>query len=214
MPAEGYAPPMLLVAVAWACDDDVLARIPPPAVVTAAPIVGQGALTGADGVKLAGARVTFRSAHPLAAWAPVLDRPEDQDTWHPASIGTRRIERLDAETIFQQLDIRVLWGAIRVRRQVVVVVRWLERSDRALRNCWTAVDPAPFAARIAPWVDDAPFQRHGQGGWDLHPLPDGGTFVSYTLWADTGAMPAPVQSWAMSRTLPDLMAAFEAYVGR
>lgn len=204
---------MLLVATAWACDPAVLDSIPLPTVVTEKPLLTRG-VTEAGGVKLAGARVSFRSAHPFADWMPVMDRPEDQDEWHPPAAGTRRVERLGPDLLFQQLDIRVVWGAVHSRRQVLVAIRTLARDEDELRNCWTAVDPAPYAARIAPWVDDAPFQRHGQGGWDLRALPDGGTYVSYSLWADTGAMPAPVQSWAMSRTLPELMAAFEAHVGR
>jgi hypothetical protein len=203
---------MLLVATAWACERAVLDQIPLPPVASERPVVARAA-TESHGVKLAGARVTFRSAHPFAKWVPVMDRPEDQDEWAPRSLGTRRVERLGPNALFQQLDIRVVWGAVHIRRQVLVALRSLVRNDHELRNCWSAVDPAPYAAQIAPWVDDTPFQRHGQGGWDLYALPDGGTYVSYTLWADTGAMPGPVQSWAMSRTLPELMAAFEAHVG-
>jgi hypothetical protein len=203
---------MLLVTPAWACDDAVLNQIAPPAVVTAEPAVGSGSARR-DGVSYAGARVSYRSAHPLAEWAPVLARPEDADEWQPPAIGTARVERLDARTIFQQMDISILFGAVHIRRQVVVAVDWIERSATHLHNCWSAIPHEPWGSRVEAWVTDAPFQEHSYGGWEVHPLPDGGTFVSYEFWADTGALPPSVQSWAMSRTLPDLMRAFEGYVG-
>ena len=202
----------LLVAIAWACDPAVLASLPIPTAVDRTPIVEKGTSYLGD-IRIAGARVTYRSVHPLAEWAPVLERPEDQDVWHPKQFGTRRAERLGPATLFQQVDISVLFGAIKIRRQIVAGITWLERSPDVVRNCWRAQDPASYEAQIAPWKDDAPFQLHGMGSWDLRALPDGGTSVSYTFWADTGAMPAKVQAWAMSRTLPDLMGAFEAYVG-
>lgn len=203
---------MLLAVSAWACDDAMLARIPVPVEITAEPEVGHGSFV-ADDVRFAGARVTYRSAHPVAAWAPVLARPEDQDDWHPGEFGTRRVERLDPTTIYQQLDIRMLFGAVRIRRQTVVGITPLADGPSEIRNCWDILDPEPWRVAIAPYVDDTPFQRHGFGGWQIRALADGGTAVSYSLWADTGAMPAAVQSWAMSRTFPDLMRAFETYVG-
>lgn len=203
---------MLLLSAAFACDKALLATLPIPDVADAKPIVAQGA--GKDGdVKMAGARVTYKSAHTLAEWMPVLESPEDQDAWHPKEMGTRRAERLDEATLFQQIDISLFFGAITIRRQIVAGIQWIERSPTVIRNCWRALDPEPWAAKIAVWRDDAPFQLHGMGSWDVRALPDGGTSISYTFWADTGAMPAKVQAWAMSRTLPELMAAFEAYVG-
>ena len=201
-----------LLFPAWPCDPTLLSTLPIPTAIDATPTVARGAGKEGD-IKMAGARVTYRSAHSLVEWAPVLERPEDQDAWHPPAFGTRRVERLDAATIYQQLEISLLFGAVTIRRQIVVGLEWKERSDAAIRNCWTALPPERWGDALAAWPDTAPFQRHGMGSWDLRALSDGGTSVSYTFWADAGAMPASVQAWAMSRTLPDLMRAFEAYVG-
>jgi hypothetical protein len=203
---------MLFVMPAWACESAVLATLPVPTSVTSEPTILRGAAQ-LGGVEMAGTRVSFRSAHGIASWSRVLDRPEDQDDWAPAEFGTTRVERLDAHTLFQQLDLSLFFGAVHIHRQVVVAIRWLARSPERLENCWVAADPAPWHDRLARWLTDAPFQEHGFGGWTLSALPDGGTAVSYSLWADVGAWPPSVQSWAMSRTLPDLMRAFEAYVG-
>src|SRR4051812_32776868 len=106
---------MLLVAAALACDDAVLAELPVPAQVSAEPAVAHGA-TREGAIQFAGARVSYASAHSLAEWAAVLTRPEDQDEWSPESLGLVRVERLDPGTIFQQMDISMLLGAVHVRR--------------------------------------------------------------------------------------------------
>lgn len=167
-----------------------------------------------DGVSLAGARIAFRSEHPVSAWEPVVTAPERQDDWQSPSLGLQRAERLDATHVFQQMQFDLFFGAVRIQRQVIVDIRWQERTDAHLHNCWVAADPAPFRAALAPMDNAAPWVGHGAGGWEIHPLPDGGTYVSYQFWAESALLPPRMQAWGMSRTLPDLMAAFDAEVGR
>lgn len=167
-----------------------------------------------DGVALSGARIAFRSAHPVPAWEPVVTAPERQDDWQSPSLGLQRAERLDAGHVLQQMRFDVLMGAVRIERQVIVAIRWVERGADRLHNCWAAADPAPFREKIGAMDNDAPWVAHGAGGWEIHALPDGGTYVSYQFWTESGLVPPRVQAWAMARTLPDLMSAFDAEVGR
>src|SRR4051812_32181539 len=102
----------------------VLATLAAPAANPARPVLASGR-TVANGVELAGARVVMVSAHGLPAWKRVLRSPETTDDWPPDALGTKRVERLDANHIFQQLDISILLGAIHIRRQIVVGSRWL-----------------------------------------------------------------------------------------
>jgi hypothetical protein len=96
--------------------------------------------------------------------------------------------------------------------QIVVGIDWMIISDQKLRNCWYADDSTPYQTAIAGWVDDSPWQKIGYGGWEVDPLPDGGSRVSYQMWVEAEILPASVMAWALSRTLPTLMNAFEARV--
>lgn len=203
---------LALVLPALACDDGVLGTLHGPDVPTPEVAVTIGGATTARGEDVAGALATFRSPFTVEDWYRVLARPEDQEKWHPAEIGTARVERLDPTHIFQQVDISALWGAVRVRRQIVVETDWRSRIGR-LESCWFADDPDTWRAEVAPWATDAPFQRLALGMWSVDPLPDGGTRVAYQFWAENGLVPAKLQSWAMSRTLPTLMHAFQDRVG-
>lgn len=198
---------------AAACDDGVLRTLRGPSVPTPDVAVVMGGATTSRGQAVAGALATFRSPFSVEDWYRVLSNPEDQDLWHPEEIGTSRVERLDPTHIFQQADISALFGAVHVRRQIVVETDWRVSAGR-LESCWFADDPDRWRAQVAPWATDAPFQRLALGMWRVDPLPEGGTRVAYQFWAENGVVPAKLQSWAMSRTLPTLMYAFQDRVGQ
>ncbi|MDP2316871.1 MAG: hypothetical protein Q8P41_28525 [Pseudomonadota bacterium] len=194
------------------CDLVVLATLAAPEADSKRPVLASGR-TVANGVELAGARVVFVSDHGLPAWERVLRSPETTDNWHPASLGTRRVERLDATHIFQQLDLRILFGAVHIRRQIIVGSKWLDDTATDLRNCWFGSDPSRYQAQVAPWADDSTWETITYGSWHLRPQADGRTWVSYQLWSPSQSMLPQIQGWAMSRTLPEMMGAFEAHVG-
>ncbi len=206
-----------LTAAEAGCDMALLSRIPlndpkEKLEITSGKGVSMPPLAGGKEVVMAGARAVLHSAYPPSAWVEVVLHPENQDEWHPAEIGTKRVERLDADHIFQQAVFRVLGGTIQIKRQIVVGIDWMTISDQKLRNCWYAADPDPYQSKIAPWVDDSPWQKIGYGGWEVDPMPGGGSRVSYQMWVEADILPASVMSWGMSRTLPTLMNAFEARV--
>lgn len=191
----------------------VLAALAAPAPNPDKPVLTSGRTT-THGVDLAGALIVMVSEHGLPAWKRVLRTPETTDDWHPDSLGTKLVERLDATHIYQQLDITILLGAIHIRRQIVVGSRWLEDSAKELRNCWYGSDPATYQAQVAPWADDSTWETVTYGGWHLRPQADGTTLVSYQMWSPTKTVLPQIQAWAMSRTLPELLSAFEVHVGK
>lgn len=204
---------LIFVPPAAACDLAVLNALAAPELEVPAPAVATGKARQ-GGVDLAGANIVMRSQWGMTAWDKVLSRPEDEDNWLPAAFGTTRVERLDPSHIFQQKDIHAFFGAVHVRRQMVVGIDWLERSTTRLRNCWSAADPAAYDEALRPWSwEGVEMQRHALGGWDLHPLPDGGTYVSYQVWSDTTLLSPAVQARMMAGMLPDLMQAYEKRVG-
>lgn len=194
------------------CDMAVLATLAAPAANPARPVLTSGR-TVAHGVDLAGARVVMVSDHGLPAWRRVLRSPETTDDWHPDSLGTKRVERLDPSHIFQQLDISILLGAIHIRRQIVVGSRWLDDTATELRNCWYGSDPTRYQAQMAAWADDSTWETVTYGSWHLRPQADGTTWVSYQMWSPSKTVLPQIQAWAMSRTLPEMLSAFEAHVG-
>ncbi len=194
------------------CDQAVLSTLAAPEATSSRPVMTSGR-TMANGVELAGARVVMLSDHGLAAWERVLRSPETTDDWHPPSLGTRRVERLDGDHIFQQLDISILLGAVHIRRQIVVGSRWLEDTPTSLRNCWFAGDPARYAPQVAPWADDSPWETVTYGSWHVRPADEGRSWVSYQFWSPSKTLLPQIQAWAMSRTLPELVSAFETHVG-
>ncbi|MFZ5478809.1 MAG: hypothetical protein ACOZNI_18700 [Myxococcota bacterium] len=204
---------LLVAAAAFACDPALLARFSPPSDVTAEPVTERVVAEHA-GTKLSGAQVAFRSAWPVRAWQAVLEHPELQETWHPPEFGTERVDLIEATDYYQRIGISILFGAVTVRRQVIVRIDWHERADDRLSNCWRAGVPEEWKARVAAWSDDSPWQRLGLGGWDIVANEGGGSRVAYQIWTEADLMPAPVTAWAMSRTLPNLMRAFEARVGQ
>lgn len=193
------------------CDHAVLSVIPAAVAEPGRQAVATGKAT-AGGADLAGARITFLSTEPVSAWTQVVVVPESVDEWQPKHLGIRRSERVDRLHIFQQMDLSVAFGAVRIRRQAIAAVLPLERTASRFRNCWWIVDPEPYKSLVAGWVDDSPWNLHGIGGWDIQAQPDGGSRVSYQFWAEAKLLPAQVQAWAMSRTLPEVMQAYDARV--
>ena len=96
-----------------------------------------------------------------------------------------------------------------MHRQAVIGLEWNASTPTHFASCWYIDRPDPFTARVASWVTDAPWQKVGMGGWDIVPMPEGGTRVSYQFWTEADLLPA-VEAWAMSRTLPNLIRAFDA----
>jgi hypothetical protein len=190
----------------------VLTAIAAPPVDPVKPVMATGKATS-GGVDILGVHAVLQSAHGVSAWARVLDAPESVESWQPPSIGTRRADRIDLNHLYQQMDVTVLWGAVHFRRQVVVAIDWLESTPTVFRNCWHAVDHEPYRVQVAPWAADVPWLDVGHGGWVVRAAPGGGSVVAYQFWTEAAALIPQVQSWAMSRTLPELMAAFETRVG-
>lgn len=197
--------------MALTCNLDLLASLPTP-VVEERPVTRLGKQT-VDGEELAGVNVTIRSAYPLDAWAEVIRHPERTDEWQPEDVGTKQAERLDHGHIYQRTDLSLLFGAAHIKRQAVIGIQWLQDDATALRNCWYATDPAPFAAKVGPWDDGSTYLDVGYGGWTATATPQGGTIVSYQIWTSARILPAQVQAWVLSQGLPQLLAVFDAHVG-
>lgn len=200
-----------LIALSLACQSNVLSSIAVPApeedgvaVALGKARVGESDLAGVIGV--------YISDESIADWLRVLKVPENQEEWHPSEMGTKRVERVDPHHIYQQVEMSFALGAVQIRRQAVVEINWMSQTDSKLQNCWQLVEPTPFQPNVAAWVNDAPWQKVGMGGWNIYPLPDGRTFVSYQFWTESKLVPTSVQAWVMSKTLPNLMNAFEARV--
>lgn len=193
------------------CDIAVHAALPSPAPEAGRSIVVSGR-TSSYGVELAGAKVVWLSGANMTTWAELLAHPEQTDEWLPASLGTKRVERLDPGHIYQATDISLLGGIIRIARQAVVAIAWERVDPSKVANCWWVEDPKRWTAALSSFADTsgsgAEFVLHGQGGWDLVPVP-GGVSVSYAFWTEAKTMLPQVQAWAMSRTLPELSRAFE-----
>ena len=199
---------LFVITAALACDPGLLATFPAPAAVPPAfKIVNTvGKL---DGVRHLGAHVAFRSASPVSAWARMLAHPELQEEWHPKELGTERVDRIEGTDFYQRTRITVL-GAITIHRQIIARIRWLKHTPAHLQTCWYAGDPAAWPEKIAPLDDGSTWQRRGLGAWDISQLPDGGSLVSYQVWMDADVVPPTVLTWALSRTVPTLLNAFDA----
>lgn len=203
---------LLLVASASACDQPIFSSIAPPPVEED----GRGVATGEynwDGRRMVGARLVKVSSYPVSAWKPVLAHGETQDDWMPAQFGYEDATLLDSSHMYLRFDIGFLMNAVRVQRQLVVQLQSSTRGEE-YRTCWQMVDPTPFDAQIAALKTDAAWERSSAGWWEVTPRPEGGSLVTYQWWTEVSAMPVAIMRYGMSRTLPDLMDAFEARVGK
>ncbi len=141
----------------------------------------------------------------------MLSTPETAEEWLPVDLGVKRVERLDPTHIFQAIDIPILMGMAHFARQTVVQVRWDEHESR-LRSCWTSDDPARWAAATAGYDTGAAWQTTATGGWNVTPAA-GGSIATYRVWADVQTVIPGLQSWAMARSLPSMIVAYDARVG-
>lgn len=197
---------LLLTTFAFACDDPVFRSLAVPAV----PESGKGVVTGdgvLDGRDVVGVRFSMRSPHPVAVWKRVLDRPEQQDDWMPERFGYDLVERLDATHMYLRVNVGLVWGAVQLKRQLVAFVQQVERPNSYV-TCWRMVDHAPFAAQLVPFAHDAQWENTSAGWWSA--TADGtGSIVGHQWWATSGKVPRAIMKFGASRTLPDLMDAFE-----
>lgn len=143
----------------------------------------------------------------MASWQKVIAHPETVDDWAPASLGVKRAERVDASHMYQQTDFSLLGGLIHIQQQAVTGVRWDSSSAQRFSNCWWVEDPSDWVGKVPNVGTD--FAQHGQGGWTVEPAAGGGTSVSYAFWAEARMLLPQVQAWAMSKTLPELVRAFD-----
>lgn len=199
-------------AHATVCDEPLFAVIPPPP----ADDEGQGVATGTstlDGKSAVGGRFSLDSRHPPDAWRKVLLEVESQDEWVPKRFGYELAEWIDPEHMYMRFDIGFLANSVHVRRQLVVRVTSGDVGDR-FRTCWRMIDPTPHLPRIQAWVaEDVTWERASMGWWEVTPQRDERALVHYQWWAETGKIPVAIQRFGLSRTIPDLMRAFEARVG-
>ncbi len=193
------------------CADPIFSLLPPPPPDGDDPGVVTGRSTF-EGNAVVGGRFSLDSAHVPSAWREVLLDVESQDEWVPKKFGYQAVERIDAEHVYMRFDIGFLMNAVHVERQLVVR---LESGDVGgnFRTCWRMVDPAPFLpglqGKVAPDVD---WERSTTGWWEVTPQPDGTALVNYQWWSESGRVPAAIQRFGISRTLPDLLRAYEARI--
>ncbi len=196
------------LSFAFGCDAPIFSTLAAPALPGSgkAFVTGEGKL---DGDTVIGARFAMHASAPYAAWKRVLGDPEHQDDWVPDKFGYDLVERLDAAHLYLQVNVGFLFGAVRVRRQIVAAVEAVDHGA-SFTTCWAKVDPTPFLTQIARFHGDAEWQDSSAGWWSVAPAPDGSTLVAHQWWSAAGGVPAAVLKFGATRTLPDLLDAFEA----
>jgi hypothetical protein len=199
-----------MIPVSLACEPALLSRFPTP--LEPPPERRIETTTGtAAGANFVGAQVTFRSDSSPRDWQRVLEHPELQDEWHPRELGTERVERIQGTDFYQRTGISIL-GTFTIRRQLIPRIRWLEMNDQILHTCWSAGSVEEFRDKVKAWDDGSPWQERGYGGWTVRALPGGGSAVAYQVWVNADMAPSSFVSWAVTRTLPKLLDAFDARV--
>ncbi len=198
-----------LWAAAFACEPSLMSRFASPAA-PPAELTVQSATAKYAGNTYVGAQVTMASRSAPAAWTRVLEHPELQDDWHPMELGTERVERIEGTDFYHRTGISVL--GFTIRRQVIARVHWITTTSERMQSCWSAGEPAAFAARVAAWEQGSTWQEHGYGGWIITAEPGGGSLVDYQVWVESRGIPTPLISWGINRTLPTLLGAFEVHV--
>ena len=201
---------LLMIPVSLACETALLSRFQTPTEAPAEQTIRT--TTGSAGeASFVGAQVVFRSPSSPRDWQRVLEHPELQDEWHPKELGTERVERIQGTDFYQRTGISVL-GTFTIRRQVIPRIRWLEMTDDILRTCWSAGNVEEFREKVKAWDDGSPWQERGYGGWTVRALAGGGSVVAYQVWVNADMVPSSFVSWAVTRTLPKLVGAFDARV--
>lgn len=204
----------LLLAAAPAlavCDDPIFSIIPAPEATPTASGVATGAGT-LEGKSVVGGRFSIDSAYSPAVWRKVLLEAENQDEWVPKRFGYEFSEWIDRDYMYMRFDIGFLMDSVHIQRQLVVRVTSGDVADR-FRTCWRMVDPTPHMSRIQAWVaPDIDWERASTGWWEVTPQSDGTAIVNYQWWAESGRIPGAIQRFGISKTLPDLLRAFEERV--
>ncbi|HND32583.1 MAG TPA: hypothetical protein PLA94_21455 [Myxococcota bacterium] len=198
------------IPVGLACEPLLLSRFQTPTEPPAERVI-QTTTGSAGGANYVGAQVTFRSSSSPRDWQRVLEHPELQDEWHPKELGTERVERIQGTDFYQRTGISVL-GTFTIRRQLIPRIRWLEMNDQILHTCWYAGNVEEFREKVKAWDDGSPWQERGYGGWTVRALAGGGSVVAYQVWVNADMVPSSFVSWAVTRTLPKLLGAFDARV--
>jgi hypothetical protein len=197
---------------ATACDQAVFQRIPAPVPDSS----GHGVATGTavvDGMNVVGGNFTRFSAWAMGDWQKVLKDAGAQDEWVPDRFGYDKSEYIDPSHMNLSFDIGFMFDAVHIKRQLVAQVQNVDHGDR-FDSCWWMIDPTPYMDKIAQWKTDAVWERKMMGRWEVTPKSGGGTMVSYQWWAETGKIPSSIQRYAVGKTIPDLLDAFDEHVGR
>lgn len=198
---------MLFASLAFACGDPVFRTLAAPAV----PPSGKNVVTG-DGLMageaMVGARFTMLSDVPVEAWRAALADPDRQDDWVPDRFGYDLVEKVDASHMYLQVNVGLLFGAVQIRRQLVAELDSAREGGRYV-TCWRRVDPTPYLAKVAAWPSDAEWQTASAGWWSVEATA-AGTVVGHQWWTRAAGLPTAIVKFGASRTLPDLLDAFEA----
>ena len=203
---------LVTAAFALACDQAVFSQI-------ATPVPdgdGHGVATGTttfEGKGVVGGNFSIYSPYSAEQWRTVLMDAENQDVWVPKRFGYQKSNRIDRDHFYLAFDLAFLYDAVHVQRQLVVQVQ-NDQKDSTVRSCWWMVDPTPFHSTIASkgWTSDAEWERAMMGRWTVTPQADGRSLVSYQWWTEEGKVPSPILRYAVGRTLPDLLDAFNERV--
>ncbi len=196
-----------IVSVALACDDAVFRTLDAPAL----PKAGKSFVTGdstIDGARVIGARFAMVSDVPVAGWLGAFSNPERQDDWVPDRFGYDLVEKVDDTHMYLQVNVGFLFGAVQIRRQLVAELA-SQASGARFVTCWRRVNPDPYLTQLAGMVSDATWQDPSAGWWSVEPA-GSGTLVGYQWWTLAAGLPTAVVKFGATRTLPDLMDAFEA----
>lgn len=202
---------LLSLALASPCDDSAFSAIAEPAL----PTKGKGVATGEstlDGKKVLGVRFSMVSDKPLAAWKKILSEADKQDEWVPERFGYDFNQWIDKDHIYLRVDLAILFGAVRVQRQLVALIRDEDRGS-GYTTCYKMIDHTPFDAKIAGWVTDADWEKANAGWWNVQQSGER-VLVGYQWWTESGKIPVPVMKYGMSTALPDVMDAFDTYAGQ
>lgn len=203
---------LLLLGHALACDQKVFQTIPAPVPDDS----GHGVSTGTanvDGMDVVGGNFTRYSAYSVADWEPVLRDAGSQDEWVPERFGYDKSEYIDGSHMYLSFDIGFMFDSVHIKRQLVAQVQNVNHGDR-IDSCWWMIDPAPYMSSITQWASDATWERKMLGRWEVTDRPGGGSLVSYQWWAESGKIPTSIQRYAVGKTIPDLLDAFEEHVGQ
>jgi hypothetical protein len=177
---------------------------------------GRGVATGEashNGMSVVGGNFSKYSSHGTDGWKKVLKDAGTQDVWVPKQFGYELAEYIDPSHMYMAFNLSFLGDLFHVRRQLIVEVANVD-TPTGFRSCWWMVDPTPYLDRIGQWKSEAEWERAMFGRWEITPQQPGRTLISYQWWTQSGKVPSAILRYAVSRTLPDLVDAFDDRVGQ